>query len=192
MKLLTYLFKRFKNKSKLSINKKMLDKCAILSFDAKVIHINGIAIEVNNSLCELSGYHKNELMGKNIVELFVPDRFHQLINEKQQFDVVRSYDIEIRKKNGDLLPVEVQAKKILYDNKEARIALIKDISDRKRIEKELFENEQKYFALFENANDTIFIMKNDKIIDCNARTTSFFACRKEDIINKILDTVEVP
>ncbi len=46
----------------------------------------------------------------------------------------------------------------------------------------LGEREEKYRILFEGANDAIFIMEDDRFVDCNSRTLALFGCRREQII----------
>ncbi|NVO03060.1 MAG: PAS domain S-box protein [Bacteroidetes bacterium] len=58
-----------------------------------------------------------------------------------------------------------------------------DIQEINKIE-ELKENEEKYRTLFESANDSIFLMKDDIFIDCNAKALHLFECKREDIIGK--------
>ena len=45
------------------------------------------------------------------------------------------------------------------------------------------QNALKYKALFENANDAIFTLKNDRFVECNPMTLTLFDCTQEDIIN---------
>ncbi len=52
------------------------------------------------------------------------------------------------------------------------------------IHEALLEREIKFRTIFENANDAIFIMKNDEIIDCNAKTLQMFCCSREQIIGQ--------
>ncbi len=44
--------------------------------------------------------------------------------------------------------------------------------------------ENKYFSLFNSAQDAIFILKGEQFIECNNKTLQLFGCSKEDIINK--------
>lgn len=57
--------------------------------------------------------------------------------------------------------------------------------ERKKTERMLRENEEKYRKLFEGANDAIFIMDGDRFIDCNNMAVKMFgATSKEELLNK--------
>jgi PAS domain S-box-containing protein len=49
---------------------------------------------------------------------------------------------------------------------------------------EIYDSEALYRALYDNANDAIFLMKADRFIDCNPKTLAMFRCKKEQIIGK--------
>lgn len=49
---------------------------------------------------------------------------------------------------------------------------------------EIQRNEQRYRALFNAAGDAIFIMQDDKFVDCNPRTLQMFGCKAEQIIGE--------
>jgi diguanylate cyclase (GGDEF)-like protein/PAS domain S-box-containing protein len=55
---------------------------------------------------------------------------------------------------------------------------------RERSVKSLRESEEMYRALFENANDAIFLMKEDTFVDCNTQTLKIFGCTREDVIGQ--------
>jgi PAS domain S-box-containing protein len=55
-------------------------------------------------------------------------------------------------------------------------------SEIENLMKELHGSEACYRALFDNANDAIFLMKDDRFIDCNPKTLKMFNCTKEQII----------
>ena len=62
------------------------------------------------------------------------------------------------------------------------LAIIRDITSQEHILKELEQNETKYRALFENANDAIFLMSEEQFVDCNSKTLEMFGCTREEII----------
>jgi len=53
---------------------------------------------------------------------------------------------------------------------------------RLKTEKALRESERKHKAIFENANDAIFLISEDMFIDCNVKTEEIFGCSREDIL----------
>lgn len=48
----------------------------------------------------------------------------------------------------------------------------------------LRESEVKYRTLFDNANDGIFLMKGDIVIDCNRKLLEIFGCTRDQIIGQ--------
>ncbi len=62
------------------------------------------------------------------------------------------------------------------------IESIRDITERKRAEEAVKENERKYRTLFENANDAIILLKEDVMVDCNSRAADMFRCAKNELI----------
>lgn len=58
--------------------------------------------------------------------------------------------------------------------------------------KTLEENATKYRALFENANDAIFLVSDNQFIDCNNKTLEMFGCKREEIIGNTLMAFSPP
>ena len=57
-------------------------------------------------------------------------------------------------------------------------------AERKHAEETLRESEIKYRTLFKSANDAIFLMAEDKFIDCNQQALNMFGCTREQIIGQ--------
>ncbi len=58
------------------------------------------------------------------------------------------------------------------------------VAEHHRLETDLVSFERKFKAAFENANDAIFLMREDAFIDCNPKTTEIFGCSREDILQR--------
>jgi len=68
------------------------------------------------------------------------------------------------------------------------IETIQDTSARRRAETDLRQNEIRYRSLFESANDAIFLLAENKVIDCNKKATALFQCEREDLLGRtVLD-----
>ena len=59
---------------------------------------------------------------------------------------------------------------------------MEDITERKLAAEELLENELKYRALFETADDAILLFTDGRWVDCNAGALKVFGCTREQII----------
>jgi len=84
-------------------------------------------------------------------------------------------------------PIEITAQiKVMLRIKEAehKLRAEKDNLEIKIAEStfELKKSEAKFRSLFLSANDSIFLMKGGKFIDCNPKTLKLFKCKEEDII----------
>ncbi len=62
------------------------------------------------------------------------------------------------------------------------VEVTQEITEQKRFEDTLRNSEAKYRALFEAANDAIFLMDDDVFIECNDKTLEMFGCTREQII----------
>jgi|GEM_PF-2680670 len=58
----------------------------------------------------------------------------------------------------------------------------RDRTEVERVRAALNVEQQRYEAVFQHANDAIFLMRGDRFIACNPRTCELFACTTEDVI----------
>jgi len=109
----------------------------ILIFDP---HLN--IIDVNNTLFSMLGYETKDKENAQTLN-FIPPEYHQQISERVEKmnagEKVTDLNIELFKKDGNLLPVEINSKLINHEGKNAILTIIRDITERKNMEKTLFE-----------------------------------------------------
>ncbi|SNR52354.1 hybrid sensor histidine kinase/response regulator [Lutibacter flavus] len=119
---------------------KNFEKLSNLTFEGILIHKEGVAIDVNLSFVKMFGYKKEELIGKNVVDLLFDKQFHQQIYNSSKKSHAFPYEIYGIRKDNSIIIVEVESKFIqLGDSKKIRVAAVRDISKRKQAENNLNE-----------------------------------------------------
>jgi PAS domain S-box-containing protein len=117
------------------------------------VDLQGRFVQVNRRFCQITGYSREELLGKTTVELTHPedrdaDRLY-LQGRATMFDTEKRYV----RKDGIMVWVHVTAVKIrdAEGNLLRSAGVIEDITERKRAEEALRESESRLRAFFETA-----------------------------------------
>ncbi len=114
-------------------------------------------IDANEAAARLYGYSREELISKNIAEIRAP-AFRDEIKE-QMTKAAREgmlLQTEHMRKDGSLFPVEVSASGLILNGEKVVISIIRDISDRRKVELALKESESRLHLIIENSPDRIF------------------------------------
>lgn len=73
---------------------------------------------------------------------------------------------------------------IKLQNEDCLLTVTHDITELKEAQQALQESEAKFRALFNSANDAIFLMDGLRIMDCNRMTEVLFGCPREQILGR--------
>ncbi|MBE0641676.1 MAG: PAS domain S-box protein [Bacteroidales bacterium] len=108
-----------------------------------MVNMEGRIIEFNPSFREMLGYNTEELLLKTYHEI-TPERWHGVEDRRVALEVLpngssSAYEKELIRKDGSLLPVEVKTFALKNDdgNTTAIWAIVRDISGRKKAERDL-------------------------------------------------------
>ncbi len=134
---------RKKSEDSLKESEERFRKLSNLTFEGILIHNNGVVIDVNDSFVNMFGYTRAELIGKNVIRLLVPEKYHSIIKDNIVRNYAKPYEIVTHKKDGTLVPVEIEAKDIKNNDQEFRVAAIRDISERKKAEFQLKDSNRR-------------------------------------------------
>jgi len=115
-----------------------------VTFEGIIVHDNGIALEVNEALSRITGYAQDELLGRNILSLVIHPDDRDIVRQQMTKDISKNYEVRGLRKNGSIVPVEIEAYNIIHAGRLVRVAAVRDITERKQAEKALKESEGKY------------------------------------------------
>ena len=106
------------------------------SFGGIAIHDKGIILECNKGLSDISGYQYDELVGIDGLELISDDTRDRVI-QNIYAGHEQPYEATGVRKNGETYPLRLQAGNAHYKGKNVRVVEFRDITESKRIEREL-------------------------------------------------------
>jgi PAS domain S-box-containing protein len=149
----------------------------------------GVHVYANRRASEITGYTIDELLETGITDLAHPDeaegivrRFGKRIRgEKLQ----KQYETRIIRKDGATIPVEVTASRTMWKGEPAILVIMRDITERSRMEKDLRRSEEGFRAIFEGALDAIFIAdpETGRILDANPTASELLLREREEIVD---------
>ncbi|MGD9081903.1 MAG: PAS domain S-box protein [Desulfobacterales bacterium] len=153
-------------------------------------------IEVNAALCKMLGYSQDEMIGKTPFD-FVDDENRKIfIDQTSKISVTahRSYEITLKKKNGEDLPAYFNATTIRSESGQVlgAFAFITDIAEKKRAEEALRKSEEQYRNIFKNIQDVYYEVTLDGIIlEASPSIKDISLYKREEIIGKSLSDIYV-
>ncbi len=165
-------------------NIEQLKKLSYMSFEGVLIHDKGVAIEVNNSFTEMFGYTKKEIIGKDIIELLIPHEYSAKIKENIIKKRAFPYEVMAKKKDGLVFPIEIESKNITSKNKQLRVTVVRDISERERARDALKKSEQELKSIFRAAPTGIGVICDRVIQQVNDRFCEIIGYSKNELIGQ--------
>ncbi len=164
----------------------MKDWCEVLNLYSRegiFLIEKGKLIMFNKMGCDMFGYDCDEAYGMDSLSVF-DDESKKLIQSKVDQKFTGFYEVTAIKKDGTKFPAEIFGQNILYEGREVRLAIIRNISEKIENRKKLEQHEIKFKTLFEYAGDGI-LLGNDKgfIVDMNSRFCKLTGYKREELLN---------
>jgi PAS domain S-box-containing protein len=144
---------------------------------------------VNKAFADMLGYEEDELIGMNL-QRFVDERSFKEIGrqtESRKKGKVSRYELVMFGKDGKPRIFQVSASPLWNEDGSfaGSLAIVMDVSERKRMEETLQEREEKFRKIFENANDSlIYLDTSGRIIEVNEKAIQTFGGSKEELLGK--------
>ncbi len=139
---------------------------------------------VNRAMARMLGYTVEEMLGRPL-EDFMDEEGRRIANrnlDRRRQGIAERHEFKFRRKDGSDVWTLLAANPITNEQGKyaGALAMVADITDRKRWEAALAESEEKFRVLFDNAGDGIIIMEGDRAVDCNARALEMLRCESRN------------
>ncbi len=147
----------------------------------------GNYIEVNEEACRRLRYSREELLARSPKDIIAPEcagvmsrnARALLENGHATFEVVHIT------KDGQRIPVEISTHVFELQGERVALAIVRDITERKRIEAALRESETWYRSLAEASQDMIFVIdREDRVLYINQQAAEFIGMPADSVTGK--------
>jgi len=129
-----------------------------------VVDLLGVLTEVNSAILNITGYSRDELIGKSPLKFVVEEDQKIVIDSMAgtiaaQNAVLETLTLNMIRKDGSIFAGEMacDAVKDKQGNVAGFVAILKDVTERKRLETQLRESERKLRTVFDSITDGLVI-----------------------------------
>jgi len=175
----------------LCLSEEKFSKAFRASPDAITINtvVDGRYIEVNDGFLRATGYARQEVIGRTLIELgnwvnpADRDLMHRML---QQDSWVRDLEVAFRIKSGEVRVGLVSAELIHLGGELCLLAVVRDITERKRVEEALRVSEEKFSKAFRSSPDSISIstLKDGRVIEVNDSCLRLTGYTRAEVIGR--------
>ena len=178
---------RNKNRQLTNIIENAGDAMFILDFETEKV------LMANRQACLSLGYTKEELLALKISDinpLFVSLKNRKKIWDNFVPDQTTIFEAIHKRKDGTLFPVEIRSGSFNYGGKKAILGFARDITQRKKSQQELEENEDNLRTILHSIGDAVITTdRSGKIKLMNTLAEALTGWSESDAMNKLFKDV---
>jgi PAS domain S-box-containing protein len=146
----------------------------------------GRYVDVNESFLHVIGYSRDEVIGRTATELNIwidPNDRARLIQGLKEQGSIRNLEIRMRTKSGGVGTVLMSSEIITINNEPCALTVTTNITDRKRTEETLQENEKRMKSIIQGLSIAAFVIdSNHRVLYWNKALEELSNIRAEEII----------
>jgi len=150
-------------------------------------NLDGRFIEINDKFTEVTGYSRDEIIGRNSLELNAYIDPAQRVEAFQRINGsgrLQNFEIKVRAKNGKILSLVTSAEIVQLNDERVILYHQFDITERKQMEEKLRQSEERFFKAFNSSPVMMNIRTlNGNCVDINNTSMANLGYSKEELID---------
>jgi PAS domain S-box-containing protein len=148
---------------------------------------SGRIIDANERAIVSYGYSRDELLRLSLNDIRSPEARSVLVSQLQHIEERNGMVFEIahQRKDGTVFPVEVSSRVIEVEGEKLYQNIIRDISERKKVEDALRESEERLRTVIEASLDAIVVVNDQgRIVLFNSAAEELFLYSSAEVLDK--------
>ena len=143
----------------------------------------GKLIDVNDNLCKVLKYTKDELIGRTTTQLgfYSEDDRKKFVNALSNSGKVHNLEMDFKTKDGANINTRMFAAFVQFEGESFILVEFHDVTEKKRVEEALRETEEKYRHLIENATDSILVAQDGVLKFANSKAEKITGYSAEEL-----------
>ena len=154
-------------------------------------------LDINEGFEQVSGYSRVELLGRRVPELGIwsePEEYSQAQRRFRTDGRLRNFEFHFRRKSGEIRTGLVSTEPMEINNRRCAITCTTDLTERKRAEEALRENEQRIVSIYNTVEDVIFQLAVEpegqyRFVSVNAAFLKVTGMSQEEVVGKTVKMV---
>ena len=151
---------------------------------------DGKLTTVNDYWLEALGYERSDVLGRRSTDFLTEASRRRAIEVNlprfQRTGVAKDIEYQMVKKNGEVIDVLLSgtAEFDEHGKIDHTLALIVDVTERKRTDRELGLSEERFRKIFDHSNDAIFVTdpQRDRIVDVNDEACRMLGYSRDELL----------
>lgn len=154
----------------------------------------GRFLEVNEVFCEVTGYAKEEVVGKTSLELGLwssPEARGEVIGACLRDYPLRNKEIVMRTRSGKDLYLLFTAEKLEIDGLWRLLTVARNITEERLVREKLRVSEEKFSKAFQASPNAILISTVSRVLDVNDAFLALSGSKREEVVGKSVDSLGI-
>ncbi|MFH1021540.1 MAG: PAS domain S-box protein [Pseudomonadota bacterium] len=168
---------------------------ALLNFALSSVHEAAFLIDqyarfqyVNEEACRILGYTRDELLGLSVLDVdpdFPAERWLDHWNELRTRQAL-TFEGHHKTKDGRIFPVEIYANYFEYDEQGYNLAMVRDISERKRAEEALRKSEEFNRNILATVDEGFIVVdRGYRILSANKAFCDMMQSSEDQVVGRL-------
>lgn len=155
------------------------------------VHHEGRVLLWNSAAVKIFGYSRDEALGSSLVDLIIPEKYADRMREElaklattgKSSLIGRATEIEAKRRDGEVFPVELSVSARKTADGWIGTVILRDITERKRMEEEIMKLSQFRESIIDNANVWLDVLDaNANVVIWNKAAEEISGYSRDEVV----------